>query len=235
MKPGHTTRRDPFTTEVIRNALTAIAEEMSLVIMRSARSPLLREAGDLSSALTDAEGGLIAQGRDIPAHLGIMGSTVQEFLKRVPKEQLQAGDVWFLNLPEVGGNHLPDVKAIRPVFAEGAVQAFAVCLAHWADVGGARPGSYVPDARDAWQEGLRIPPLRVFTKEGTDREKMDVILANVRGSQEREGDILAQMAATRSADARLQELFAAYGAATVQSAIADIHDQSERQMRADEV
>lgn len=227
-----TRRPDPFTVEVIRNALTAIAEEMSLVIMRSARSPLLREAGDLSSALTDAEGGLIAQGRDIPAHLGIMGSTVQEFLKRVPVDRLQPGDVWFLNLPEVGGNHLPDVKAIRPVFAEGAVQAFAVSLAHWADIGGARPGSYVPDARDAWQEGLRIPPLRLFTAEGPDREKLDVVVANVRGGEEREGDILAQMAATRSADERLQDLFASYGAATVQAAIADIHAQSERQMRA---
>ena len=94
---------NPFTVEVIRNALTAIAEEMSLVVMRSARSPLLREAGDLSSALTDAKGDLIAQGRDIPAHLGVMGSTVQEFLKRIPAEQLSPGDVWFLNLPELGG------------------------------------------------------------------------------------------------------------------------------------
>jgi len=225
-------RPDPFTVEVIRNALTAIAEEMSLVIMRSARSPLLREAGDLSSALTDAGGGLIAQGRDIPAHLGIMGSTVQHFLRRVPKERLQPGDVWFMNLPEAGGNHLPDVKAIRPVFAEGEVQAFAVSLAHWADIGGARPGSYVPDARDAWQEGLRIPPLRVFTADGVDREKLDIILANVRGAEEREGDILAQMAATRSADERLQDLFRARGAATVQAAIADVHDQSEARMRA---
>jgi len=225
-------RPDPFTVEVIRNALTAIAEEMSIVIMRSARSPLLREAGDLSSALTDAAGGLIAQGRDIPAHLGIMGSTVQEFLKRVPPARLAPGDVWFLNLPEVGGNHLPDVKAIRPVFAEGRLQAFAVSLAHWADIGGARPGSYVPDARDAWQEGLRIPPLRLFTAAGPDREKLDIVVANVRGGDEREGDILAQMAATRSADARLQELFGRYGAATVQAAIADIHDQSEAQMRA---
>ncbi len=229
---GPVTGSDPFTVEVIRNALTAIAEEMSLVIMRSARSPLLREAGDLSSALTDGQGNLIAQGRDIPAHLGIMGSAVTEFLKRVPVSKLQPGDVWFLNLPEVGGNHLPDVKAIRPVFAEGAVQLFAVNLAHWADVGGARPGSYVPDARDTWQEGLRIPPLRLFTKDGPDREKLDLVLANVRGSEEREGDILAQMAATRSADERLQDLFRSYGAATVQAAIADIHDQSERQMRA---
>ncbi len=227
-----TAKPDPFTVEVIRNALTAIAEEMSLVVMRSARSPLLREAGDLSSALTDAQGGLIAQGRDIPAHLGIMGSTVQEFLKRVPVEQLRPGDVWFLNLPEVGGNHLPDVKAIRPVFAEGAVQAFAVSLAHWADIGGARPGSYVPDARDAWQEGLRIPPLRLFTAQGPDREKLDLVVANVRGPEEREGDILAQMAATRSADERFQELFTTYGAATVQAAIADVHDQSEWEMRA---
>ncbi|MCP5001013.1 MAG: hydantoinase B/oxoprolinase family protein, partial [Hyphomicrobiales bacterium] len=163
---------DPFTVEVIRNALTAIAEEMSLIVMRSARSPLLREAGDLSSALTDSAGQLIAQGRDIPAHLGVMGSTVQEFLKRVPAQKLEPCDVWFMNLPEAGGNHLPDVKAIRPVFAEGEIQAYAVSLAHWADIGGARPGSYVPDARDAWQEGLRIPPLRVFTRHGPDREKL---------------------------------------------------------------
>lgn len=223
---------DPFTVEVIRNALTAIAEEMTLVIMRSARSPLLREAGDLSSALTDAKGGLIAQGRDIPAHLGIMGSTVTEFLKRVPAERLQPGDVWFLNLPEVGGNHLPDVKAIRPVFAEGRLQAFAVSLAHWADIGGARPGSYVPDARDAWQEGLRISPLRLFTIDGPDREKLDLVVANVRGGTEREGDILAQMASTRAAEARLHELFARYSAATVQDAITNLHDQSEAEMRA---
>ncbi len=223
---------DPFTTEVIRNALTAIAEEMSLIVMRSARSPLLREAGDLSSALTDADGNLIAQGRDIPAHLGVMGSTVQAFLERVPAERLQPGDVWFMNLPEAGGNHLPDVKAIRPVFAEGQIQAYAVALAHWADIGGARPGSYVPDARDCWQEGLRIPPLRVFTADGVDREKLDIILANVRGAPEREGDILAQMAATHAADERLQEVFARYGAATVQAAISNLHDQSEAEMRA---
>lgn len=222
---------DPFTVEVIRNALTAIAEEMSLIVMRAARSPLLREAGDLSSALTDAEGNLIAQGRDIPAHLGVMGSTVQEFLKRIPARQLQPGDVWFMNLPEAGGNHLPDVKAIRPIFAEGEIQAYAVSLAHWADIGGARPGSYVPDARDCWQEGLRIPPLRVFTKDGVDREKLDVILVNVRGAEEREGDILAQMASTYSADERLQEVFARYPAAIVQAAIANLHDQSEAEMR----
>jgi N-methylhydantoinase B len=191
---------DPFTLEVIRNALTAIAEEMSLVVMRSARSPLLREAGDLSSAITDASGEMVAQGRDIPMHLGVMCFTVKEFLKRVPTDRLAPGDVWFLNLPEVGGNHLPDVKAIRPIFIEGTLQAFAVSLAHWADIGGAVPGSYVAHATDAWQEGLRIPPIRLFTKDGPDKEKLDFVLANVRGAPEREGDLLAQMASTRSAD-----------------------------------
>lgn len=223
---------DPVTLEVIRNALTAIAEEMSLVVMRSARSPLLREAGDLSSALTDAEGQLIAQGRDIPMHMGVMSFTVAEFLKRVPKERQAPGDVWFLNLPEVGGNHLPDVKAIRPVFVDGIVQAFAVSLAHWADIGGAVPGSYVANATDAWQEGLRIPPFRLFTSAGPDREKLDVVLANVRGAPEREGDILAQMAATRAAEERLHQLFTEHGTQTVLDAIAAIHDRAEAQMRA---
>ncbi len=223
---------DPFTAEVIRHALTAIAEEMSLVVIRSARSPLLREAGDLSSALTGAEGELIAQGRDIPIHMGVMAATVKEFLKRVPTRRLAPGDVWLLNLPEIGGNHLPDVKAIRPIHVNGMLQAFAVSLAHWADIGGALPGSYVPDAIDAWQEGLRIPPFRVFSANGPDREKLDMILANLRGPEEREGDILAQVAATRTAEQRFRDLVGRHGAPTVQAAIAALHDQSEAQMRA---
>lgn len=222
---------DPVSLEVIRNGLTSIAEEMSLIVMRSARSPLLREAGDLSSALTDADGFLVAQGRDVPMHLGVMSFTVREFLKRVPKERLRPHDVWFLNLPEVGGNHLPDVKAIRPVFAAGAIRAFAVSLAHWADTGGALPGSYVPNAVDAWQEGLRIPPLRLSTADGLDREKIDLVLANVRGAAEREGDILAQIAATRVADERLQALFAEHGVETAMAAVAAIHDRAEAEMR----
>lgn len=223
---------NPVTLEVVRNALYAIAEEMSVIVMRAARSPLLKEAGDLSSALTDAEGRLIAQGRDIPMHLGVMGFTVKEFLRRVPAGQLLPGDVWFLNLPEVGGNHLPDVKAIRPVFAEGRLLAFAITLAHWADIGGAVPGSYVPGATECYQEGLRIPPLRLMTAAGLDREKVELVLSNLRGRGEREGDLLAQCAATDVADRRLAELFARYGAATVQACFDRLQDESEGQMRA---
>jgi N-methylhydantoinase B len=222
----------PVTLEVVRNGLYAIAEEMSVIVMRSARSPLLKEAGDLSSALTDAQGRLIAQGRDIPIHMGVMGFTVKEFLKRVPAESLRDGDVWFLNLPEVGGNHLPDVKAVRPVFFEGRLVAFAINLAHWADIGGAVPGSYVPWATECYQEGLRIAPIRLFSKDGPERHVLDFVLSNLRGRDEREGDIFAQFAANDVAGRRLHELFAHYGAQTVAACFERLHDESEEQMRA---
>lgn len=222
---------DPVRLEVLRHALTAAAEEMSLVVMRSARSPLLREAGDHSSAITDAEGGTIAQGRDIPMHLGVMGFTVRDFLKRIPAERLQPGDVWLLNLPEVGGNHLPDVKAIRPVFDETGLLGFAVSLAHWADIGGAVPGSYYASATDAWQEGLRIPPLRIFAGDQAEREKLDLVLANLRGAAEREGDILAQVAATRAAEERMLHLSHEHGPGLLRDAIAALHDRAEALMR----
>src|SRR5213596_2236628 len=200
--------------------------------MRSARSPLLKEAGDLSSALTDAEGRLIAQGRDIPIHLGVMGFTVKEFLKRVPRERLREGDVWFLNLPEVGGNHLPDVKAVRPVFVGRRLVAFAINLAHWADIGGAVPGSYVPAATECYQEGLRIAPIRLFAADGPQRDAIDLVLANLRGRDEREGDMFAQFAANDVAARRLQELFAHHGADTIGACFERLHAESEAQMRA---
>ena len=226
-----TSSLDPVTLEVIRNALSATAEEMSLVVMRSARSPLLREAGDLSSSLTDSRGEMIAQGRDIPMHLGVMCFTVKEFLKRVSVTTLSPGDVWFLNLPEVGGNHLPDVKAIRPIFAEGELLAFAVSLAHWADIGGAMPGSYFTSATDIWQEGLRISPTRLFTSRGPDREKLELVLSNVRGAPEREGDIHAQMAATLVAERRIGELVIEHGLDRVRNALVELQNRSEMQMR----
>ena len=222
---------DPVSLEVIRNGLTAVAEEMSSVVMRAARSPLLREAGDHSSALTDAEGYLVAQGRDVPVHLGVLSFTVREFLRKVGREALRPGDVWILNLPDVGGNHLPDVKLIRPIFYEGEVYAFSISLAHWADVGGAMPGSYYAAAFDCWQEGLRIPPVRLVADDEIDEEKMSFILANVRGPAERRGDILAQISATKVAGRRLEELRTQHGAEFLKAAFKAIHDRAERQMR----
>lgn len=222
---------DIFTVEFVRNALLAAAEEMSVVVMRSARSPLLREAGDLSSTLTDADGELIAQGQDVPVHMGVMAYTVKEFLREVPRDTLSPGDVWLLNLPEVGGNHLPDVKAIRPVFHEGRIVAFAVQLAHWADVGGTMPGSYFAAATEVWQEGLRISPIRVVADNQPERRQIDFIKANIRGPAEREGDLLAQVAATRAAERRILDLIGRIGRDAFLQSVQELHDLSERRIR----
>ena len=227
-----TERPDVFTVEVVRQALASIAEEMSLVVMRAARSPLLREAGDHSSALTAADGGVIAQGRDIPIHLGVMGFAAREFLKAVGREKLAPGDIWYLNLPEVGGNHLPDVKAVRPVFHEGELLAFAVSLAHWEDIGGATPGSYTAHATDIWQDGFRIPPTRFFAGDEPIEEMFGLLLANVRTPDVIRGDMLAQAAATRVADARLRALFEAHGPETFKAVVEKLDDMAEEQTRA---
>lgn len=223
---------DPVTLEVVRHAIFSVAEEMRVILMRSARSPVLKEAGDLSCALTDARGRLVAQGRDIPIHLGVMAFTVEEFLRRVPASALRAGDVYFTNDPEVGGNHLPDVKAITPVFHRGDLVAFAINLAHWPDVGGARRGSYVAAARDRYAEGLCIPPVPLFERGEPNETMLEMVLANVRGREERRGDILAQYAANAVAAARLGEMFDRFGAETVRACLGRFLDESEGLMRA---
>lgn len=224
---------DPITLEIVREALYSITEEMRIVVMRSARSPLLKEAGDLSCVLTDAAGRLVAQGSaDNPMHLGVMGFTVKELLRRVGRETLRPGDVFFTNAPAVGGNHLPDVKAIEPIFHRGALVAFAVNLSHWPDIGGALPGSYVPWATELYQEGLHLPPVRLFDASGPRAEPLELVLANVRGRVERLGDIQAQRAATAVAVRRLQELCDRYGPEDVLGCFARLLDESDQQMRA---
>jgi N-methylhydantoinase B len=224
-------RLDPAQLEVIREATTAVAEEMKFDLMRTARSPVLREAGDLSCALTNAAGRTVAQGQDIPMHLGVLSFTARRLLETVPPERLEPGDVYFTNLPACGGNHLPDVKAIRPVFADGSLAAFAVALAHWPDVGGALPGSYVPHAREIYQEGLVIPPTRLFAADGPCEEPLRLVLANVRGAEQRRGDIQAQAATTSIADERLQEVFAAHGLEAVREVWGRMQDESEQRVR----
>ncbi|WP_159994190.1 hydantoinase B/oxoprolinase family protein [Roseomonas sp. 18066] len=223
---------DPFLVEVIRHGLSAAAEEMSLVMTRSARSPLLREAGDLSSAITDAEGGLVGQGRDIPIHLGAMAYTVKELLKRCPVETLREGDALIYNLGALGGNHLNDVKVARPVFVDGQLVAFALSLAHWPDVGGTWPGSYLAEAVDTFQEAMRIPPMPILQQGALNRPVLDFILANVRDPVACEGDLLAQIAATEAAERRIRELCAQHGTSVFIACMARLHDLSEAEMRA---
>ena len=226
---------NPISLEVIREAVTSVAEEMKTVLMRSARAPLLKEAGDLSCALADGEGRTIAQGKDIPMHLGVMAFTVKEFLKRVPVASLRNGDQFITNLTEIGGNHLPDVKLIKPIFVEGETGhgpvVFSINLAHWPDVGGALPGSYVPWATEIYQEGLQIPPIRLFTSEGPVEEAMQFILQNVRNPRERRGDILAQFAANEFAERRILSIVAEHGLETVLATFGHFFDESETLVR----
>ncbi|WP_441243360.1 hydantoinase B/oxoprolinase family protein [Tardiphaga sp. 768_D3_N2_1] len=222
---------DPFAVEVIRHGLSAAAEEMSLVMTRSARSPLLREAGDLSSAITDAQGELVGQGRDIPVHLGAMAYTVSETLKRVPASTLKEGDVLIYNVAELGGNHLNDVKVVRPVFFEGEIIAFAVSLAHWPDIGGFWPGSYYAKAIDTFQEALRIPPIRVATAAGISDAVVQFLKANVRDPESCEGDLLGQIACTLAGEKRIIELCKVHGKDMFVATLSRLHDLSEAEMR----
>jgi N-methylhydantoinase B len=223
---------DPFVVEVIRHGLSAAAEEMSLVMTRSARSPLLREAGDLSSAIMDSEGGLVGQGRDIPVHLGAMAYTIRELLKVYPAERFREGDAVIYNLGILGGNHLNDVKVARPIYVDGTLVAFALSLAHWPDVGGTWPGSYYAVAMDTYQEGMRIPPVLISTKDGIEAGALALILSNVRDPVSCEGDLLAQIAATSAAERRVQDLCAQHGTDTFIAAMSRLHDLSEAEMRA---
>ena len=223
---------DPFVVEVIRHGLSAAAEEMSLVLVRSARSPLLREAGDLSSALMDAAGDLIGQGRDIPVHLGAMAFTVRELLKVYPTARMRPGDAIIYNMGALGGNHLNDVKVVRPVFVGGGIVAFAVSLAHWPDVGGTWPASYYAAAFDTFQEAMRIPPVLIADAGGVNAAVMAMIMANVRDPVSAEGDLLGQIAATTIAERRIHELCATHGRALFLAAITRLHDLSEAEMRA---
>ena len=223
---------DPVTLEVVRNAIYSIAEEMRVIVMRTTRSTLLKEAADLSCALTDAQGHLIAQGRDIPIHLGIMAETVKEFLHWLDDTPLEPGDAYVTNALAVGGNHLPDVKIIKPIFFGGELVAFSVAMAHWPDVGGSVPGSYNTKAREIYEEGLQIPPLRLFSSRGVDRGVLELLLVNMRAREEREGDIYGQRAACEVAARRLEESLARYGVDTVRACFAKFLDESEARMRA---
>ena len=222
---------DPFVVEVIRHGLTAVAEEMSVLLMRTARSPLLREAGDLSSTITDAQGGLVAQGKDIPVHLGAMAYTIRELLRVHPLDRFQPGDALIYNMGALGGNHLNDVKVVRPVFVQGTVVAFAISLAHWPDVGGAWPGSYWATATHTHQEAIRIPPVPIVTAAGLNQPVMDFIKVNVRDPVSAEGDLLGQIAATAAAERRIQALCQTHGTETFLRTLARLHDLSEAEMR----
>ena len=200
---------DPIRLEIFKNLFHSIAEEMGAALRRSAFSPNIKERRDYSRAVFDAAGEVLAMGDHMPVHLGSMPMSVGAVLRAF---QLGAGDVALLNDPYAGGTHLPDLTMVMPVFAENSSRPlfYVANRAHHADVGGAHAGS-MGLSREIFEEGLRIPPVRIMEKGRIARDVMAVLLANVRTPREREGDLTAQIASCRIGERRLMALAAKYG------------------------
>jgi N-methylhydantoinase B len=219
---------DPVTLQVMANALRAVAEEMEAALIRSAYSPNIKERRDCSTALFDADGRMVIQSASIPVHLGAMPEAVDAARAR----GAAPGEVWLVNDPFRGGTHLPDLTLISAIALDGATAAYAVSRAHHADVGGMAPGSMPAGSRELVQEGLVIPPVRLVHDGETVSDVMDLVLANTRTPDEREGDLRAQLAAHRLAEVRLGEVAARHGSALVREAFGALLDYAERRTRA---
>ncbi len=215
------TRFDPITLEIYRALYTSVAEEMGIALRRTAFSPNIKERRDYSCAVFDAQGRVIAQGDHMPVHLGSMPMAVAAALEAVA---IQPGDVVILNDPFAGGTHLPDVTLVAGVFAENkrklkgsrsVMQSrplfYVANRAHHADIGGATPGS-MGLATDVYGEGVRIPPLRLVRDGRLEADLMQLILANVRGNEERRGDFQAQIGSLKTGATRLLEIVERRGA-----------------------
>ncbi|MSP31978.1 MAG: hydantoinase B/oxoprolinase family protein [Pseudolabrys sp.] len=205
---------DPITFEVVRGGLISICEEMRTVMCRAAFSPLLSLSADLSTAILDIEGSVVAQGNDIPVHLGAMPFTGRAILGLLPPSTWQPGDAVLTNDPYCGGNHLPDMTLVSPVFHHNRLVAFTANRVHWPDIGGASAGSSgVTD--DIIKEGLRIPPIKIARNGVFEPDILKIIFSNVRVPLDRMGDLNAQYACNARGVARVQELVHRYGADTV--------------------
>ena len=221
---------DPIELELFRHLLVSIAEEMGAVLRRTSYSANIKERRDYSCAVYDGRGETVAMGDHMPVHLGAMPLSVHEAIAAF---DLHSGDVAILNDPFRGGTHLPDITAVSPVFVKGVKKAafYVANRAHHADVGGMSPGS-MPLAREIFQEGIRIPPILLVRRGKLDRDLLNLVLANVRTPEEREGDLLAQCMAIQRGETRLHELVSKYGLRKVQFNMAALNDYSERVMRA---
>ena len=224
---------DPITLTVIWNSLISIAEELGVTLRHTAFSEGVREGDDFATALFDRNAVMIAQGNFSPGHLGSMPFVAKSVLQYFPVETLKPGDSILVNDSFIGAGHFPDTYQIMPVFMDGTVIGFVACSAHQVDMGGAAPGSQkVHGVTEAFQEGLRILPVR-FVREGKiDEDILRIVLGNVRMPDKVRGDLLSQHTANLTASVRLEKMFRDYGSETVDSAYAAILDRSEKAMRA---
>jgi N-methylhydantoinase B len=223
---------DPITLTVIWNTMLSIAEELGTTLRHTAFSEGVREGDDFSTALFDSNALMIAQGNFSPGHLGAMPTCVKRALEYIPPASLRPGDSILLNDSFIGSGHFPDTFQIMPVFLEEALIGYVACSAHQVDMGGAAPGSQkVHGVTEAFQEGLRILPVRFVRGGVIDEDILRLVLGNVRMPEKVRGDLLAQHTANLTAAERLRALFRDQGRETVERAHVAILDRSEAAMR----
>ena len=227
---------DPITLTVIEAGLQQICDEMDLVFSRAAFSPVISEANDRSDGIYDAvDGALIAQGAGgLPVFVGTMQASTRTLIALIAAGEVAApepGDVYVVNDPYLGGTHLMDVRFARPYYRGGALFCWLSNTGHWPDTGGAVPGGFSASATDVVQEGLRLPPVKLFKRGVMDREIWSIVRSNIRVPEQRAGDVEAQAAALEVGADRLDELLDRYGDATVSAAIAELRRRAADGMR----
>ncbi len=228
--PRHTTL-DAFRLEILSNALNAITEEIQLTLLRSAYSQVVKEAQDASCAIFTAAGRIVAQPVVVPGHLGSMRFMLQEVLKEFPADTMRPCDVYMNNDPYRGGSHLPDIAVFRPIFHEQRLIVFAGCIIHYTDVGGMVPGSNPMTATELYQEGLVLPPVKLFDAGRENKTLIDMIRANVRGPEIFMGDLRAQEGALLKGEQRLADLLERYGYDGVSRAMELLIEYAEKKAR----
>ncbi|WP_226575616.1 hydantoinase B/oxoprolinase family protein [Acuticoccus sediminis] len=223
---------DPVTLTVIEKGLQQVCSEMDLVHEKTSFSPVISEGFDRSNGIYSREDGrMIAQGAlGLPIFLGVMQETTRSVI--ADRKDLVDGDVVLVNDPYFGGTHLMDVKMVRPFYYRGKLWCYLTNTGHWPDTGGMVPGGFNSTATEIYQEGLRLPPVRLVREGVMDDDIIRIVLANVRVSEERIGDIKAQIAALATGVKRLTALLDRYGQETVEAAMAELEARGERLMRA---
>lgn len=221
---------DPITQEIVGNALASIADEMATTIFRTAHSTVVRDGMDFSAALCNAQGETVAQAVTVPFHLGSVPHAM-DTLRAKWGERMAPGDVFVMNDPFDGGIHLQDIFIFKPIFLEGSLIGFATTTAHHGDVGGRLPGSAACDNTEIFQEGLRIPWLKLFDAGEPVEAIFELIRANVRIPRMTLGDLSAQIAATSVAERAFQELASRYGSERLDALMTALIDHTERLVR----
>jgi N-methylhydantoinase B len=222
---------DPIAFELFKNTIFSIADEMALTICRTTYSGVLRDNMDFSTAFADADGKLVAQGLTLPGHLGSIPDALAVIVGRFGADMVE-GDMFIMNDPFDGGMHLPDIFIFKPLFVDGRRIAFAATICHHADVGGRVPGSNASDSTEIYQEGLRIPPMKLYDAGKRNDTIWAIIEKNVRVPVQVFGDLRAQLAACHIAETQFMELVDEYGAQTVRAYMSEIIDYAERMTRA---